>query len=169
MPSHARLRFPAFGHDAEMEIALQRAWGRQDSGVQETGPRQRETDANERLRFSKGSQRYYRICSHGGVEQRARRGRQAWARGVRQHVQIIIRFYRVSAQKFFGIERSLSRKGCPYDNAVMESRNKTLMVTLVSAGLRRALPAQAQSGQVGVELRQREGALDAGLHELGGV
>ena len=26
MPSHARLRFPAFGHDAEMEIALQRAW-----------------------------------------------------------------------------------------------------------------------------------------------
>jgi len=51
----------------------------------------------------------------------------------------------------------------------MESRNKTLMVTLVSAGLRRALPAQAQSEQVGVELRQREGALDAGLHELGGV
>ena len=45
----ARLRFRAFGHDAEMEIALQRAWGRQDSGVQETGLRQRETDANERL------------------------------------------------------------------------------------------------------------------------
>lgn len=62
--------------------------------------------------------------SHGGVEQRARRGRQAWARGVRQHVQIIIRFYRVSAQKFLGIERSLSRKGCPYDNAVMESHKQ---------------------------------------------
>ena len=50
MPLHARLCFPAFGHDAETEIGLQWAWGRQDSGVQETGLRQRETDANERLR-----------------------------------------------------------------------------------------------------------------------
>lgn len=32
----------------------------------------------------------------------------------------------------FGIERSLSRKGCPYDNAVVESCNKTLKATLVN-------------------------------------
>ena len=31
----------------------------------------------------------------------------------------------------FGIERSLSRKGCPYDNAVIESCNKTLKATLI--------------------------------------
>ena len=31
----------------------------------------------------------------------------------------------------FGIERSLSKKGCPYDNAVIESCNKTLKATLI--------------------------------------
>lgn len=31
----------------------------------------------------------------------------------------------------FGVERSLSRKGCPYDNAVIESCNKTLKATLI--------------------------------------
>ena len=31
----------------------------------------------------------------------------------------------------FGIERSLSRKGCPYDNAVIESCSKTLKATLI--------------------------------------
>lgn len=31
----------------------------------------------------------------------------------------------------FGIERSLSRKGCPYDNAVDESTNKILKAELV--------------------------------------
>lgn len=31
----------------------------------------------------------------------------------------------------FGIARSLSKKGCPYDNAVVESTNKTLKAEFV--------------------------------------
>ncbi len=31
----------------------------------------------------------------------------------------------------FGIERSLSRKGCPYDNAAIESTNRLLKTSIV--------------------------------------
>lgn len=68
----------------------------------------------------------------------------------------------------FGIERSLSEKGCPYDNAVIESANNSL-----KRGARpprvvsRHRASSAEGQRVGVVLQQQEDPLDLGLHDPG--
>ena len=70
----------------------------------------------------------------------------------------------------FGIERSLSRKGCPYDNAVDESTNKILKAELIYRG--KVLDAARTAGEaerLRPLVQQLQASFDPGLHEPGRV